>query len=402
MSIFASYDQLLNAEAVRSQAARVTQRVRDGAGLFVLHDDAIDGCAQKVVDITLARYPDLDIPYHSRWRHFSTPAATALESRLFEVLGEQDPQDAARLGFDLVIPSVLLDAGAGPAWGFQAPDADSRIGRSEGLGLASLDMFLGGAFSTSGEARTDAAALSGLTDDDLRRGFQVDDQNPLVGLDGRLNLLRSLGATMIARPDLFPTGRPGDLVTRLTDAFGDEIPAREILGLVLEALSPIWPSGRSEDTDGVDLGDAWPYAPFGDGPDAIVPFHKLSQWLTYSLAETCEKGGLTVVGLDVLTGLPEYRNGGLLYETGVISLRDAVLAGSLHTPGSELIVEWRALTISILDEVADLVRAKLSRPEMLLAEILEGGTWAAGRSLAFDRTPDGSPPLHLDSDGTVF
>ena len=124
--------------------------------------------------------------------------------------------------------------------------------------------------------------------------------------------------------------------------------------------------------------------------------------MTYSLAETCERGGLTVSYLDALTGLPEYRNGGLLYETGVLSLREPSAAEAKHAAASELIVEWRALTITLLDEIADLVRAKLGRPEMLLAEILEGGTWAAGRALAFERSPDGSPPLQLDSDGTVF
>jgi hypothetical protein len=402
MSLFANYVQLLSADAVRSQSARVTDRVRHGAGLFVVNNDALDGCAQRVVDITLARYPSLDIPYHSRWRHFRTPEATALEARLLALLDDLDPIDAARVGFDLVIPSVLLDAGAGPDWSFHAPDADAPIGRSEGLGLASLDMFLDGAFSTDGSATTDAGALSALSADKLRLGFQVSDSNPLIGVEGRLNLLRSLGRTMSENPDLFPTGRPGDLVSRLVETSGDHIPARAILGLVLDALSPIWPSGRTGNTDGVELGDAWHYAPFGMGPDSVVPFHKLSQWLTYSLAETCERGGLTVSHLDELTGLPEYRNGGLLYETGVISLKDPSAAEALHKPESQLIVEWRALTISLLDEIADLVRSKLARPEMLLAEILEGGTWAAGRALAFQRTPTGSPPLHLDSDGTVF
>jgi len=44
--------------------------------------------------------------------------------------------------------------------------------------------------------------------------------------------------------------------------------------------------------------------------DRIVPFHKLTQWLTYSLLEPLETAGLTVVNLDELTALPEYRNGG--------------------------------------------------------------------------------------------
>ena len=53
-----------------------------------------------------------------------------------------------------------------------------------------------------------------------------------------------------------------------------------------------------------------------------MPFHKLSQWLTYSLLEPFEWAGVTVTGLDALTGLPEYRNGGLLLDTGVLRLRD--------------------------------------------------------------------------------
>ena len=134
----------------------------------------------------------------------------------------------------------------------------------------------------------------------------------------------------------------------------------------------------------------------------ILPFHKLSQWLTYSLVETLLRSRIEVTCVDRLTGLPEYRNGGLLYETGVLSLRDSSLAAIKHGPESQLIVEWRALTVSLLDEVAERVRDLLKKPELQLAEILEGGTWAAGRVLAFARTPAGTPPLHLDSDGTVF
>ena len=402
MSAIANYEQLMSAEAVRSQSERVTQRVRNGGGLFRVHDEQIDSCAQHVVDVTLDRYPTLDIPYHSRWRHFSTPAAVALEGRLVALLDAMEPMEAARVGFDLVIPSVLLDAGAGPDWAFHPPDGELAIGRSEGLGLASLDMFLDGTFSKNDTARTDAQALVDLTGEQLRLGFQVNAENPLVGVDGRLALLHRLGSTMLDNPEVFPTGRPGDLIDALIHGDTKTVSARSILGIVLDALSPIWPSGRADDSAGIELGDAWHYKPFGAGPASIIPFHKLSQWLSYSLAETCERSGIAVTSLDTLTGLPEYRNGGLLFETGVLSLHDPSAAEAKHQPGSELIIEWRALTVTLLDEVAALVRTKLDRPTMLLAEILEGGTWAAGRVLAFERTADGSPPLHLDSDGTVF
>jgi hypothetical protein len=37
-----------------------------------------------------------------------------------------------------------------------------------------------------------------------------------------------------------------------------------------------------------------------------------------------------------------------------------------------------------------------------LASMLVGGTWAAGRELAFARRPDGGPPFAIGSDGTLF
>lgn len=395
-----TYVDLLSSDAVRSQSARVTEHVRSGGGVFVVHDEALDVCARHVVNVTLGRYPELDIPYHSRWRHFAAPEVTELQSRLLEHLDGLGPIEAARVGFDLVIPSVLLDAGAGPDWTYTDRHSSLTVGRSEGLGLASLDMFLSGRFSRDGHVRTDAAALVDLDVETLRDGFQVSDTNVLVGLDGRLDVLRQLGAAIGARPDVFATGRPGDLVDHLLPEGGGAIEAAEILECLLDVLGPIWPSRLVR--DGLSLGDAWRYEPFPDGPSGIVPFHKLSQWLTYSLVETLEMHGLKISGLDRLTGLPEYRNGGLLLETGVLSLRDPSQADLKHPPESQLIVEWRALTITLLDEIADRVRTLLDRPELPLAEILEGGTWAAGRVLAFDRTPNGTPPLHLDSDGTVF
>lgn len=400
MTTIETYADLLSADAVRAQSARVTAHVRNGGGLFVVDDSKLSECARHVAAVTLDRYPTLDIPYHSRWRHFAVPSAVTLEERLLTHLGELDSVEAARVGFDLVVPSVLLDAGAGPSWAFSPPGSEISVGRSEGLGLASLDMFLSGDFSTDGAVRTDASALETLDVERLSRGFQVTPDNPLVGLEGRLEILRSLGRAILDRPELLHNGRPGDLVdVLLADADG-AVSAPAILATVLEVLAPIWPARLVR--DGMSLGDAWVYEPFGDGPEGIVPFHKLSQWLTYSLVETLVRNGIEVCDVDRLTGLPEYRNGGLLYETGVLTLRDPSLAEARHAPDSQLIVEWRALTVTLLDEVAELVRHELGRPELLLAEILEGGTWAAGRVLAFERDPSGTPPLHLDSDGTVF
>jgi hypothetical protein len=68
------------------------------------------------------------------------------------------------------------------------------------------------------------------------------------------------------------------------------------------------------------------------------------------------------------------------------------------------VVEWRALTVALLDRTAVEVRRILGvdAAALPLAKVLEGGTWAAGREIARERRPDGRPPLTVASDGTVF
>jgi hypothetical protein len=97
----------------------------------------------------------------------------------------------------------------------------------------------------------------------------------------------------------------------------------------------------------------------------------------------------------------EYRNGGLLIDTGVLTLADPRVTAVTHDVGSELVVEWRALTVSLLDELAPRVRSLLGVPALSLASMLEGGTWAAGRGLA-RQLRGGEPPLKIAADGTVF
>ena len=141
-----------------------------------------------------------------------------------------------------------------------------------------------------------------------------------------------------------------------------------------------------------------------DLTNGLIPFHKLSQWLAYSLVEPLEESGLRIVELDALTGLPEYRNGGLFVDLGVLEPKHPEVLETVHSVDSEVIVEWRALTVCLLDEIAKGVRAELGcTPETLpLSRILQGGTWSAGRALAQAKRPGGVPPIQIESDGTVF
>ncbi|MGU3650891.1 URC4/urg3 family protein [Mycolicibacterium sp. A43C] len=386
---------------IRARAHHLLARARAGdSAWFTVHDDALPGAAAEVADLTLRRFPDLDIPFHSRWRHFEAGGVR----RTLDLDG-LDTAGRARAMIDLAVVSVLLDAGAGPDWRYR--EDGREFSRSEGLGVASWHAFTAGVFSSDPDRplQADAAGLLGLDTKELATAMQVGPANPLVGFDGRVDVLRRLGAALADRPDAFGApGRPGGLYDRLiTDPAAPTIAAHDILDLLLATLSPIWPADNT--IDGEPLGDCWRHdAVPGVGATAgWMPFHKLSQWLTYSLLEPITWAGVQVTGIDALTGLPEYRNGGLLLDTGVLMLRDAGWASLTWAPADELVVEWRALTVALLDEVADLVRARLGlgADRLPLACVLEGGTWAAGRELAH-RLRGGLPPLTVSSDGTVF
>ncbi|MFO1167334.1 MAG: URC4/urg3 family protein [Rhodoblastus sp.] len=397
---------LLSARAVRERARQMLRLCEeDRLAHWRIDRSKLQGIADFTLGVMRENYPDLDIPFHARWRHFSAGG----RDRWGAVAARASWQDAAsraRAEFDLAIVSVLLDAGAGPGWRYREKDG-TVSSRSEGLAIASLDMFAGGLFSASKHdpLRADGARLAEITARDLATGFQVHCDNPLVGLAGRVDLLNRLGRACLAAPAVFATqdgARPGGLF----DAFAQDasLPADAILSAVLAHLGPIWPSRLA--LAGVPLGDAWrhPQIHAADATDGVVPFHKLSQWLSYSLIEPLQRAGVAVADIDGLTGLPEYRNGGLFVDFDALVPKNADEARAPQTVDSAFIVEWRALTVALLDEIAGLVREKLgmSAEQLPLARVLEGGTWAAGRRIAAQNRGDGSPPLDIVSDGTVF
>ncbi|WP_334400099.1 URC4/urg3 family protein [Bradyrhizobium sp. AZCC 2289] len=401
---------LLNARAVRERAHRMLAiGLDDALPNFRIHLDCIDRTVDLVLKVTREAHPSFEIPFHSRWRHFVANG----DNRWADIADQSrwaDRAARARAEFDLAIVSVFLDAGAGPSWRYRDPKTGSAIGRSEGLGLASLAMFAGGAFSADPREplRVDAGVLANFAAADLERGMRVSDANPLVGMDGRAELLRRLGTLVASKPDVFgsrDTARPGGLFDQLALlADGQELPAPTILTELLQQLGPIWPSRLT--LGGIALGDCWkhPALTTADATSGLVPLHKLSQWLAYSLIEPLQTAGIRVTDIDGLTGLAEYRNGGLFVDTGVLAFRDAEAAQQEHEVASSLVVEWRALTVALLDRIADGVRhrLKLDATSLPLAKILEGGTWAAGRRLARERRADASPPVKIISDGTVF
>ena len=333
--------------------------------------------------------------------------------------------ERARRLLDLFLVSVLLDAGAGDVWQYKAEDGN-LYNRSEGLAVASLEMFAVGAFSSDAQNpyQVNSAALQALTPDRLAQLFQVSEDNPLSGVDGRHSLLLNLGHSLATHADIFGRiGRPGHMLDYLQhhpssrqDNTGGYIFQIEALWEVLmKSLELIWPSTRLT-INSVRIGDAWPCQTLArrSNPEEgehsnIAPFHKLTQWLAYSLMSPMTRlAAVKWQGEELLTGLPEYRNGGLFIDSGVLQLKpEQYKRGTANSkipkfsPDDDVIVEWRALTVAFLDVVHEKLNKHLGT-NLSLAQVLEAGTWKAGRVIAREKRDNGGPPVAIASDGTVF
>jgi hypothetical protein len=249
------------------------------------------------------------------------------------------------------------------------------------------------------------------------------------------------------------------------------IPLPTLWSVLMDGLSSIWPPTRTQ-VNGVSLGDAWPCFSMPSTPPAqpwenIVPFHKLTQWLCYSLMVPMAKLlKFQFLGSEMMTGLPEYRNGGLLVDTGLLTLKkkdydEGITAYKMNAeyeetpsaevvplfePADDVIVEWRAVTVGFLDELLVEVNKGLGltgKEALSLAQMLEAGTslctsssllplrttaagercpsirhwdiystfWPTtdancrqgGREIAATQRPQTKgPPIAIVSDGTVF
>ena len=387
--------------AIRDRAeALYALAASDALEHFALDERRLEAVVDRVLAVTREIYPDWRaIPYHGRFRHFAAGGVDRL-ARLDAEIAALSREEQLMTRFELVITSVLLDAGAGGAWTYRDAGG-TKLGRSEGLAVASFDWFFRGGLSLDPKApyRADAAKLEHLSTAELATAFQVGPDNPLVGLEGRAGLLRELGRVVNVQNRYFGSPpRLGALGLHLLDEGQDgELDATSVFSAVLHGLGDIWP-GR-ETLLGQNLGDVFSHPAVGR-----VPFHKLSQWLTYSLCEPLEAAGVTLRGLSALTGLAEYRNGGLFIDAGVLVPKHPAVLGEVHRTDSTVVVEWRALTVALLDRTAQRLRDRvgLSPEELPLARILEGGTWRAGRVLASEKRAGGVPPLRIISDATVF
>ena len=445
---------------IRARCAGVLGSVEHGvSAYFKLNRDALTPLADRVATVTRNRYPDLVVPLHSQWRLLETGGPSRV-GELNQRLAGRVPAEIARVQADMIVLSCLLGGGAGANWVYSesaavnaaalpqaapedllalldraakpqaAPAADVQTAapaaapaasyrQTEGLAVACFRAFMAGAFSSQAgdPQRADATALRHVDAAALRAIFQSSPSNPVVGLDARAAMLARLGHALQdqAASDLalgLPAqARPGLLVDRIT-GYGQrqEVSATEVLGHVLRLFSPVWPAGSK--VQGLPAGDVWPHLWAGSTvagqqqdrtTDGWVPLHQLAQWIACSLLEPLTWAGIRVTGVEALTALPNQRNAGLLIDAGVVVPRDPRLLTRTWKPQDEFVIEWRALAVVLLDELAVLVRQRLAlSPEQLpMPSFMEGGSDATAREWALSLRPDGSPAVRLEGDGIL-
>ncbi|EXJ93437.1 hypothetical protein A1O1_01829 [Capronia coronata CBS 617.96] len=432
---------LRSIHAVRARTKLVLEEAKVNAlNHFTVDMSKFKDTADYVVSIIKRDFAGdyASIPPHGRWQHFEVGGRPRVTQLLQSWSTSIDNQERTRRLIDLFLVSVLLDAGAGNKWSYKSKESGKVYARSEGLAVASLEMFKAGAFSSdpSQPHQVDAAGLSKVTVETLARGMQVSDANPMSGLEGRAGLLIRLSTALQKNAEMFGVDpRPGNMIDYLmshptTQAASVPVVVLPTLWSVLmDGLSDIWPATRTA-IQGLPLGDAWPCQAMPKSPPAqpwetIVPFHKLTQWLCYSLMVPMTKLlNVHFAGAELMTGLPEYRNGGLLVDTGLLTLKEedrqqglknyhqmvgngnAVEVVPTFEAGDDVIVEWRAVTVGFLDELLVAVNKGLGlqgAEQLTLAQMLEAGTWKGGREIAqVSRPITGGPPIGIISDGTVF
>ncbi|KZZ97437.1 hypothetical protein AAL_03401 [Moelleriella libera RCEF 2490] len=384
--------------------------------------------------------PFTSVPGHGRYQHFCVGGRDRVAELLAMWPDSIDSTERCRRLIDLFLVSVLLDAGAGTQWSYKSVENGRTYRRSEGLAVASLEMFKEGLFSGNPQNKfqVDKEGLKALTAQTLETALQSRPGSELAGLQGRTDLLNRLSTALAEKTDYFgPDGRPGNMVDHLLSHPSTQassiliVPLPVLWNVLMNGLAQIWPPSRTA-LNGVSLGDAWPCRamphPGSASWESILPFHKLTQWLTYSLMQPMQSLlNMHFAGQELLTGLPEYRNGGLFMDLGVLNLKKddnerglehyseycrrtgtkAVEVAPMFDPSDDVVVEWRGVTIGLLDllcaEVNKALATELAGNEMTLPQLLEAGSWKGGREIAeINRPNTKEPPILIDSDGTVF
>ena len=442
---------LFNAGTVRLRCAGVLRSVEQNlSASFRLDRSALDLLAQRVT----AQLQDKAFTASA----FTAPFWQRLQSdgidrpaELSRLLSGEAALDRARAWADLALLGTLLGADPGPRWRYveqqalptaafaqatpdellalldragksaaegaaapppiaatspsTGPSTSPSTGGSTGLALATFRAFVAGAFSAdkTRPCRADAATLRHVDVAALRAMLQGTPLNTIQGLEKRAALLSRLGQVLPARlSELVPP-------LHLQAEAGTEVMASALLSALLPALAAAWPAAPVQ---GLPAGDVWQHRWAGDavvaGQDAgqdlgtggWVPLHAATQALVCTLALPLQQAGYRLVGLETLTASADSSNSALLLAAGVIVPRQQRLLSLSLKPGDEAVVECRALTVALFEEITNQVRATLQPAQGALAAELQVAEVVHATAVVL--AGGGAPALTVEGDGALF
>lgn len=390
---------------VRERCGQLLERLRaGGSNWFELDDTALGDAARQVATCARRRHPGLRFPLFSLWRHLEAGGVDR-RAELERLLAPAPVDQRTHTRIDLALVAQFLAGEPGRDWSYTEPATGRVLAGQEGLAVASFHAFTTGLFSGDPQQplQADALGLRGLVCDHLARALQVHEANPLPGLEARAIGLRRLGEVLSGQPEVFgDEGRPAGVFDIIVSPYGHGVPhtadvqAHDILSQLLVTLSGLTAGGPS--LGGIPLGDCWrhPAVRGAGSSDGWVPLHARMQGLAYSLLEPFAWAGVQVRGLPALTAPADPVCGGLLIDTGALRLKDPRVAQDTWAPGDELIVEWRALTVALLERLASAVREQLGLSEEALPMgcLLQAGIEPVGRALAA-QLREGRPSLQV-------
>ena len=340
---------------------------------FEINLEKLDQTVDDLLEFILKKYPKMNIGMHSRLNHI--PEWYDLVQKWKCPLNEK----IKRL-IDLLFVSVLLDGGSGENWKYISNNIEYR--RSEGLGKCVYNMFISGFFSLDEKQpyKVDMNRIKLINLDEFKNEFQISKDNILIGLENRLENLVNFSKFMINNDNFNINNniRPGNIFDKIYNNL--EIDLDKLYEIIF-SFSPI-------------INDVHYYKPL----DVYVPFHKILQWLSYSLIDLFKKFNISIRSDNYLTALPEYRNGGFLIDSNIINFKNNNLKNIFHEINSDIIIELRASTIVLIDIIKDKINIK-KKNNLNISQVLEGGTWRYGRYLA---NKNNISPIKIKSNGIIF
>lgn len=397
---------------VRTRCARLLAGVRTtGSRWFEIDDKALQVAARDLASVLQRQFPRLHVPLHSVWRLFGQDGVDR-QGHLEQLLLTQPPTHRTHARLDLAAVVVLLCTAADDCEPYTEPATGHRFAGATGRAVATLHAFTAGLFSSDPQRpfQADARGLRGIVTDRLAAALQVHDRAGLRELGRRAILLRRLGELLSEQPEVFgEEGRPAGIFDIIVSPYGHgvahtaDVDAHDILSQLLTTLSGLWPGGG--EIGGTLLGDCWRHRlAQGDGlSEGWVPLHATLQALARSFLEPFLRAGVQVRGIGGLTATADRHVCQWVLDTGALRLRDPQAAGARWTCADEIVVEWRALSLALLEEIASRVRELLTRDEQGLPMgcILEGVAYAAGTDRGLP-APPAQAALQVTADPALF